>query len=157
MLTVTHQKPQKSLKTWYYSASRWLSGVVMVGNITFLVFNDFCGFRSVAVNTVYKLQLLIFIIIITSCWNTGSERLHHCCHLSNKVENTDHALDIPHSLQRGWEMPPQNLRDLVPQIINSSLGPTKSTPPKWHADLFSHFWRAYSCDRQTDTQATLHL
>ena len=32
----TDPKPQKSLKRSYYSASRWHSGDVMVGNITFL-------------------------------------------------------------------------------------------------------------------------
>ena len=37
MLTATDQKPQKSLKRSYYSASRWHSGNVMVGNITFLM------------------------------------------------------------------------------------------------------------------------
>ena len=31
------KKPQKSLKRWYYSASRWHSGDVMVGDITFLM------------------------------------------------------------------------------------------------------------------------
>ena len=42
----------------YYSASRWHSGNVMVGNITFLMI--FCGLWSVAVNTMDKLQFLIF-------------------------------------------------------------------------------------------------
>ena len=37
VLTATDQKPQKSLKRSYYSASRWHSGNVMVGNITFLM------------------------------------------------------------------------------------------------------------------------
>ena len=37
MLTATVQKPQKSLKRWYYSASRWHSGDVTVGNISFLM------------------------------------------------------------------------------------------------------------------------
>ena len=35
VLTATDQKPQKSLKRSYYSASRWHSGNVMAGNITF--------------------------------------------------------------------------------------------------------------------------
>ena len=37
MLRATDQKPQKSLKRSYYSASRWHSGNMMVGNITFLM------------------------------------------------------------------------------------------------------------------------
>jgi len=36
MLIATDQKPQKSLKRWYYSASRWHSGNLMLGNITLL-------------------------------------------------------------------------------------------------------------------------
>ena len=38
VLTVTDQKPQKkSLKRWYYSASHWHSGDVMMGNIIILM------------------------------------------------------------------------------------------------------------------------
>jgi len=36
---------------------------MMVGNVTFLGPNDFCGFCSVAVNTMNKLRFLVFIII----------------------------------------------------------------------------------------------
>ena len=37
VLTATDKKPQKSVKRSCYSASRWHSGNVMVGNITFLM------------------------------------------------------------------------------------------------------------------------
>ena len=47
VLTATDQKPQKSLRRWYYSISRWHSGDVLVGNITCLLI--FCAFWSVAV------------------------------------------------------------------------------------------------------------
>ena len=49
VLTATDQKPQKSLRRWYYSISRWHSGDVLEGrpNITCLLI--FCAFWSVAV------------------------------------------------------------------------------------------------------------
>jgi len=38
LLTATNQKPQKSFKRWYYSASSWHSVDVMIlGNVTFLM------------------------------------------------------------------------------------------------------------------------
>ena len=36
VFTATDQKPQKIIKMSYYSASRWHSGDVMVGNVTFI-------------------------------------------------------------------------------------------------------------------------
>ena len=59
MLTATYQKPQKSLKRWYYPPSHCLNVNAMLSNITF--FNDFCGFWSVAINTMDKLQFLVLI------------------------------------------------------------------------------------------------
>jgi len=43
----------KVIKRWYYVASHWPLGDVMVGNITFY---DFYRFLSIAGNTVDKLQ-----------------------------------------------------------------------------------------------------
>jgi len=61
VLTVTDQKLQKPLKGSYYWASRWYSRDVIVCNISFL--NDFCGFWSITIYTMDKLQ---FLVLITS-------------------------------------------------------------------------------------------
>jgi len=62
VLTATDQKPQKSLKGWYYPLSHRLSVNVMLSNITFLMI--FCSFWSVVVNTIHKLQFLILIVAV---------------------------------------------------------------------------------------------
>ena len=63
MLTATDQK---SLKRWYYPpslASHRLKVNVMLGNI--ITFNDFfCGFWSVAVNIMDRVQFLIFVFAV---------------------------------------------------------------------------------------------
>jgi len=52
-------KNHKSLKRWYYLATHWHLGNVMVGNITFY---DFCCFRCVTRRYhVYKLVFFTFI------------------------------------------------------------------------------------------------
>ena len=61
VLTSTDQKPQTSLKRWYYPPSHRLNVNVMLSNI---LFNDFCVFWSVAVNTVDKLQFLVLIFAV---------------------------------------------------------------------------------------------
>jgi len=53
--TATDQKPQKALKRWYYPPSHRLNANVMLSNITFLMI-FFCGFWSIAVNIIDKLQ-----------------------------------------------------------------------------------------------------
>ena len=40
--------------------------------------------------------------------HTDSKHLHHCCHLSNKIENIDCRPDIPYTLQWAGRCPPQN-------------------------------------------------
>jgi len=35
--------------------------------------------------------------LITNCYITGNQRPHHCCHLQNYVDNTDHTPDIPYT------------------------------------------------------------
>ena len=81
---------------------------------------------------------------------------HHCCHLSNRVENTHYIPDIPHTLQWMGRLPFKTAPSLC-----SSKPPSKtqflpwsypSPYPKWHLNLFSSFCRANGCDRQTDTQ-----
>jgi len=62
VLTATDQKPQKSLKRWYYPPSHRLNVNVMLSNITFLMI--FCSFWSVAVNTIHKLQFLVLIFAV---------------------------------------------------------------------------------------------
>ena len=61
VLTATDQKRQKSLNRSYYPPSHCLNVNVMMSNMTF--FDDFCGFWSVAVNTMDKLQFLVLIIV----------------------------------------------------------------------------------------------
>jgi len=54
------QKLQKSLKRWYYSASRWHSGDVIVGTITFLMIFAVYDLPPLT-NTLEKLQFLVLI------------------------------------------------------------------------------------------------
>jgi len=55
LLTATDQKPQKSYKGNVNHTN--IAGMSMLVWLT-LPFYDFCGFQSVAVNSVYKLQFL---------------------------------------------------------------------------------------------------
>ena len=62
MSTATDQTLQKSLKRWYYPLSHRLNVNVMLSNIIFLMI--FCGFSSVAVYTMDKLQFLVWIFAV---------------------------------------------------------------------------------------------
>ena len=62
VFTATGQKPQKSLKRWYYPPSHCLIVNVMLSNMTFLMI--FAVFWSVAVNTMDKLQFLVLIFAV---------------------------------------------------------------------------------------------
>ena len=72
VLTATDQKPQESLKRWYYPPySHCLDVNVMLSrpNMTFLMI--FCGFWSVDVNSMDKLQFLalIFAVLLSKLRN----------------------------------------------------------------------------------------
>jgi len=62
---------------WYYSASHWHLGKVMVGNITFF---DFCCFSSIAINIVDK--WLFFLNIYFQRWSDEVEATAFSCLLS---------------------------------------------------------------------------
>ena len=51
--------------------------------------------------------MLYVIKCLASCCSADSERSHRCCHLSNKVENTDHTSSVLYTLQ-SVERCPQN-------------------------------------------------
>jgi len=56
----TDQKPQKNKVTISHTNIAWMSMLVWL----IVPFYDLCGFWSVAVNSVYKLQFTL------SCWKT---------------------------------------------------------------------------------------
>jgi len=74
VLTVRDQKPQKSLKRSYNSASRWHSGNVMVGNITCLMIKDKTGdinsldiYRSIGLTLSPVISKLFEIVVLDIC------------------------------------------------------------------------------------------
>jgi len=87
---------------------------------------------------------------ITSRYSTGSQKLHHCCPLVNKVDNTwvQRSLGYPQSAPSCWGRsgPTHNTWFIQPQ----------SAHPKCHLDNFIHFLRAHltlMANRHTDRQA----
>jgi len=87
---------------------------------------------------------------ITSRYSTGSQKLHHCCPLANKVDNTwvQRSLGNPQSAPSCWGRsgPTHNTWFIQPQ----------SAHPKCHLDNFIHFLRAHltlMANRHTDRQA----
>ena len=89
------------------------------------------------------------------------DRLHHCCHLPNNIENNDYMLDILYTLQQARrcplrKLPLWGLEDLDPPTNTWFLGHL-SPYPKWHFDWSVRFYTAHSCVQPTDTKTTLHL
>ena len=93
MLTATDQKLQKSLKRWYYSASRWHSGNMMVGNITFLmIFAVFdpssltlwinCSFF---VLIIFMFDLIILTVSLSLWTVSGQLKAHALLTCTNEV------------------------------------------------------------------------
>ena len=90
----------------------------------------------------------------TSRHSTDSKRLHRRCHLRNKVENTEHKPDIPHTLQwagrrpqnclfpTGVTEPPSNMWFLWPTPVHTANGIRSAVSAQWPTDT--------QTDRQTD-------
>jgi len=92
---------------------------------------------------------------VKTCCSTDSKRPHHCCHLSNEVENIDRTQDIPYNLQwvrryppklplsTGGSGPPSNAWLLLPTRVLSLQTTSWSVHPFWQS---SWLWPT---DRQT--------
>jgi len=89
---------------------------------------------------------------------------HRCCHLMNKVENTDSTPDILYRPTMQWavgghlqarEMFPQNCH--FPHLKNVSLGPPESTPQTASQSVqpFYHSWRLRPTDTDHTTSVTI--
>ena len=81
--------------------------------------------------------------------STDSEGTHHCCHLSNKVENIDCMSDISHTLQLDGRRP-KIAPD--PHLIMVS-GPHPSPYLEQHLNRFIRFTRVHGCCQQTGTRS----
>jgi len=89
---------------------------------------------------------------------------HRCCHLLNKVENTDSTPDMLYRPTMQWavgghlqarEMFPQNCH--FPHLKNVSLGPPESTPQTASQSVqpFYHSWRLRPTDTDHTTSVTI--
>jgi len=89
----------------------------------------------------------------TSFCSTGSERLHRCCYLTNKVEYIDHTPSSLYTLQQAGKCPPNKfplfLGNLGPQLI---CGTSSSVPPKSMRQMAPRSVQlTVMADRQTQT------
>jgi len=88
----------------------------------------------------------------TSFCSTGSERLHRCCYLTNKVEYIDHTPSSLYTLQQAGKCPPQQI-----PLFPGESGPTANMryfflgPTQVHAPNGTSVGSAYGYGRQTDT------
>ena len=83
--------------------------------------------RRLSVKVVSDNIIIVPIIIITSCYSTGSQRPHRCCPLTDNCENIDHSKSrhvkvLPISLPK-VSLP---VGDSSPHLIHDSLGPQRA-------------------------------
>jgi len=67
-----------------------------------IAFYDFCGFRSVAVNTVYKLQFFHIYLIITIILIIGLDSSYRYA----RVDGVVHNATVYHSIARCYSVGP---------------------------------------------------
>jgi len=115
-------------------------------------------------SSVYKINTRYKVSRQTSWYSTDSKMTHRCCHLMNKVENTDSTPDILYRPTMQWavgghlqarEMFPQNCH--FPNLKNVSLGPPESTPQTASQSVqpFYHSWRLRPTDTDHTTSVTI--